>query len=209
MKSCLSIAPRFIPRVTWLAILGLCLPVLTATTSAEEQNFDDITELPEGYRAVKGEWKVVDGILTGAELEADEHAAVLNFGSGNTDSKISFRVRFDGASFFHLSLNHAKGHLFRVILDPKSGLSVRKDKDKKDPKSKPIMLGSREGPISVGKWHDLTVIIKGRTVSARIDDGQAVEVSHPGLEMEKTGYRLIVRGKSVAVDDIKVSAISD
>jgi hypothetical protein len=208
------ISPRFLTHLlsfnfTWLAILGLCVPVFTATAIAEDQNFDDATELPKGYRAVKGEWKVIDGALTGAELKADEHAAVLNFGGKNTDSKISFRVRFNGAKFFHLSLNHAKGHLFRVILDPKLGLSINKDKDKKDPESKVIKLGSREGEISVGEWHDITVIISGKSVSAKIDDGQAVEVSHPGLAMEKTGYRLIVRGKSVAVDDIKVSAVSE
>jgi len=209
MNSSRFFTPLLSINFTWLAIVGLCLPVLTISASAGEENFDNATELPKGYRAAKGEWKVVDGVLTGAELEADKHAAVLSFGSKNTDSKISFRVRFDGAKFFHLSLNHAKGHLFRVILDPAYGLSIRKDKDKKDPESKPIKLGSREEPISVGEWHDITVIISGKSVSAKIDDGQAVEVSHPGLAMEKTGYRLIVRGKSVAVDDIKVSAVAE
>ena len=209
MTSTRYFSPLLSIHITALAILGLCLPAITVTAFAEEQNFDDATELPKGYRAAKGDWKVVDGVLTGAELEADEHAAVLSFGGKNTDSKISFRVRFDGAEFFHLSLNHAKGHLFRVILDPKLGMSVNKDKDKKDPESKPIKLGARKGEISAGEWHDVTVIIKGETVSAKIDDGQAVEVSHPGLAMEKTGYRLIVSGKSVAVDDIKVSAVSE
>ena len=194
-----------------ISLHSLCLTsflalILGGSAHAFEENFDAVTELPAGFKVAKGEWKVVDGALVGAELGADHHAAALGFGPKNTDSEIRFRFRFDGADFLHVSLNHAKGHLFRVIFAPDTGVSITKDKDKKDPASKAIKLGARKGPISKGEWHDVVIKISGKNVSATIDDGQAVDVSHPGLATEKTGYRLIVKGSSVAIDDIKITA---
>jgi len=194
-----------------LSLRLLCLTTVLAFTLGDnalalENDFDDATELPAGFKVAKGDWKVVDGALVGAELEADNHAAVLSFGPKNTDSEVRFKLRFDGAEFFHLSLNHSKGHLFRVIFHPDTGVSVNKDRNKKDPESKAIKLGARKGPISKGEWHDVVIKISGKSVSAKIDDGQAVDVSHPALATEKTGYRLIVRGSSVSVDDLKITA---
>jgi len=187
-------------------ITSVLVLTLSGNALALEENFDASAELPTGFKVAKGDWKIVDGSLIGAELEADHHAAALSFGPKNTDSEIRFRFRLDGADFFHVSLNHAKGHLFRVIFDPTTGVSINKDKDKKDPDSKPIKLGARKGPISQGEWHNVVIKISGKNVSAKIDDGQAVDVSHPELATEKTGYRLIVKGSYVAVDDIKISA---
>ena len=194
-----------------ISLRSLCLTSVLAlalggSAHGFDENFDEATELPKGFKAAKGDWKVVDGALSGAELEADHHAAALSFGPRNTDSEIRLKFRFDGADFFHVSLNHSKGHLFRVIFHPDTGVSVTKDKNKKDPESKAIKLGARKGPISKGEWHDVVIKISGKNVSAKIDDGQAVEVSHPDLATEKTGYRFIVKGSSVTVDDIKITA---
>ncbi len=194
-----------------ISLRSLCLTAafalaLGSNAHGFEENFDDATELPAGFKIAKGDWKVADGALIGAELEADHHAAAISFGPKNTDSEIRFKFRLDGADFLHVSLNHAKGHLFRIIFDPETGVSINKDKDKKDPESKAIKLGARKGPISKGEWHDVVIKISGKNVSAKIDDGQAVDVSHPGLATEKTGYRLIVKGSSVTVDDIRITA---
>jgi hypothetical protein len=58
---------------------------------------------------------VIDGVLVGKELKADKHAAVLNFQKSNRNSVVRFSFKLDGETKgFNFSLNHAKGHLFRV-----------------------------------------------------------------------------------------------
>ena len=71
-------------------------------------------ELGKEWAAAKGDWKIVDGALSGAEMASDKHAAVVGFVRPNTDSVVGFRFKLDGTEWFSFSLNHAKGHLLRV-----------------------------------------------------------------------------------------------
>ena len=45
----------------------------------------------------------------------------------------------------------------------------------------------------------------GENVTATLDDGKPLAVSHGGLKTEKTGYRLVLKGETVSVDDIRVT----
>jgi hypothetical protein len=167
-----------------------------------EESFD--TELAPPMAAVKGEWKVVDGILVAKELAADKHAAVLNYQKPNRNSVVRFSFKLDGSTDgFNFSLNHAGGHLFRVVVAP-TKLSVNLDKDKKDPDSKAVVLATAKGDFQQGKWYTMQVEMVGPRVVVQTDNGSMVEASNAKLDTDKPNYRFVMRGDSLAIDDLHV-----
>ncbi len=159
--------------------------------------------LPGSWGGVQGDWQVRDGAVVGKEKASDEHPAVLFLNQSHRDAIVRFSFKLDGAKGFNLSLNHLKGHLFRVTV-AEDGLTLSKDKDKKDPKSKAVQLGKASGKFEAGKWHTLLLETKGGKVSVQADNGAKVEGSHPELDVDKTGYRFVMRGESLRLADVKV-----
>jgi hypothetical protein len=176
--------------------------LLTAGSAAISESFDQ--PLSKTVAPVKGEWKVLDGVLVGKELAADKHAAVLNYQKQNHNSAVRFSFKLDGStSGLNFSLNKAKGHLFRVVVNP-SGLSVNLDKDKQDPTSKAILLANAKGKFETGKWYTMMVEMVGDRVVAQTDNGLIVEASHPSLDTEKPNYRFVMKGDSLSIDDLQI-----
>jgi hypothetical protein len=186
------------------AALFLALPPLSAADPVLKADFS--TEaLPEGWQGMKGEWKVVDGALTGAELESDKHAAVFSIPDPHKDSSLRFRFRLDGAKGFNLSYNHAKGHLFRVAVAGGT-VTLTMDKDKKDPASKAEVLGKADFAVKPGEWVEMTCSVEGTTAKVTCGD-VTLTGAHENLAKEKTGYRFIVQGASVGFDDIAFASV--
>jgi len=173
-----------------------------AGKSITEQTFDS-GDLAKPWTVAKGDWKIADGAIVGAEKAEDKHAAVLALAQPNHDSLIRFSLQLDGAKSFALSLNHAKGHLFRVAIT-KDSISINKDRDKNDPQSKGGVLGKADAKFEPGQWVTLLVEIKGTKVAVQTDTGAKAEGSDPSLDVEKTGYRFVTTGASVRIDDLKV-----
>lgn len=159
--------------------------------------------LPGSWGGVQGDWQVRDGAVVGKEKASDEHPAVLFLNQPHRDAIVRFSFKLDGAKNFSLSLNHPKGHLFRVAV-AEDGLTLTKDKDKKDPKSKAVQLGRASGKFEAGKWHTLLLETKGGKVSVQADNGAKVEGTHPEFDVDKTGYRFVMRGESLRVAEVKV-----
>lgn len=159
--------------------------------------------LSESWTAAKGAWTIEDGKLKGAELASDQHAAVLSYAAPHTDSKVGIAFQLAGSEGFHLSYNHAKGHLFRVVVSG-GEVSVRTDRNKKDPASRPEPIGKAAVAIAPGEPHTLTCETKGEQVVVTLDGKEIVSGSHPSLSAAKTGYRLVVQGGGVLFDDFAV-----
>jgi hypothetical protein len=159
--------------------------------------------LPSSWGGVQGDWQVRDGAVVGKEKASDEHPAVLFLNQTHRDAIVRFSFKLEGAKNFNLSLNHPKGHLFRVAI-AEDGLTLSKDKDKKDTKSKVVQLGKSAGKFETGQWHTLLLETKGGKVSVQADNGAKVEGSHPELDVDKTGYRFVLKGEFVRVTDVKV-----
>ena len=176
---------------------------LTAKAKVALSDSFDGKALAKKWTANKGDWQINDGAIVGKELASDKHAAVLTLGEPNKDSVIQFSFNLDGAKGFNLSFNHAKGHLFRVLINP-DGVVVNKDKDKKDPKSETLKLGEAKGAFAKGQWHTIQVAVRGGDVLVKADNGIDVHASHAGLNVAKTGYRFVTRGESVLIDDLTV-----
>lgn len=194
------------PMKTRLALLSTVL-VFTSfgPATAGEGSFGfDTAALPEGWTATKGDFKVVDGALVGAELPSDKHAAVLAIPDPHLNSSLSFKVKVDGAKGLSLSYNHAKGHLFRVNFD-QAGLALMLDKDKKDPASKSEVLAKNEIKPVAGQWVELTCKVEGDKVVVTCGS-VTLEASNPKLAVEKDGYRFVVKGESISFDDVVFSS---
>jgi hypothetical protein len=174
-----------------------------------DESFDD-AKLGKDWALVnvKGDWQIKEGVLTGAEKQADKHAAVLNFQRPNTDSIISIRFKLEGIETFNLSFNHAKGHLFRVIVGP-DRLVLQKDKNKKDPKSKPIRMATAEGVFKKGCWFRLLVEVKGDKVVAQTSNNLRVSGSHSDFATKKPNYRFVMKGQHLLIDDLKIWEVAD
>ena len=164
-------------------------------------------ELGKLWVAAKGEWKIKDGAIVAKELKSDEHAAVLTCRQKNRDSVVRFSFRLDGSTKgFNFSLNHAQGHLFRVVVAP-TGLTVRTDKDKKDASIKSELVGRAKGKFEQGKWYTLQVEMVGDKVVAMTDNGLKVTGQNARLDTEKPNYRFVMRGESLSIDDLKIWAV--
>lgn len=161
------------------------------------------TMLPSSWGGVQGDWQVRDGAVVGKEKASDEHPAVLFLNQLHRDAVVRFSFKLEGAKNFNLSFNHPKGHLFRVSI-AEDGLTLSKDKDKKDPNSKAVQLGKAAGKFAAGKWHTLLLETKGAKVSVQADNGAKVEGSNAELDVDKTGYRFVLKGESVRITDVKV-----
>lgn len=192
------------PTTFLLSLLALCLGVSLPLVSRAETACDDFSspQLSAKWKAAIGEWKAVEGKLKGVEQAADKHPAVMTYQAPHTDSKVSFSFQLAGSKGFHLSFNHAKGHLFRVMVS-ESNVMVRTDKDKKDPASKSEVLCQKDAAFEQGKTYTITCETRGDTVSVTFDKGPELTGSHPSLATEKTGYRLVVQGEGVLFDDFK------
>lgn len=170
--------------------------------------FDGET-LGKQWAAAKGEWKIKDGAIVAKELKADEHAAVLTCKVKNRDSIVRFSFKLDGTTKgFNFSLNHAKGHLFRVIIAP-TGLTVRTDKDKKDKTIKSELIAQAKAKFEQGKWYTLQVEMVGDRVVAMTDNGLKVSGQHPRLDTEKPNYRFVMRGEALSIDDLTIQAAKE
>ncbi len=167
-----------------------------------DEKFPD-SQLGKAWSVAKGDWSVSDGTVIGKEKESDKHAAVLSLNHPNRNSVIQFSFKLDGAKTFHFSLNHPKGHLFRVVVDNKS-LVVTKDKDKKDTQSKAVSLAKVESKFEPGKWYTMMVEMEGDRVDVQTDNGVHAHGSHPGLDIDKTGYRFVLTGQTLSLSDLKV-----
>ena len=150
----------------------------------------------------KGKWEAVDGILQGSEIKADKHAAVLHYNKKNHNLIVQFDYELKGAQFLHLSFNHAKGHLWRLMITDKE-IRLQKDKNKKDPNSKAEVAAKAGFTTKPGQRHTVIVEIVGSQIVARIDDSITLKASNSAFDTEKPNIRFIVRGESVLIDNVK------
>lgn len=160
--------------------------------------------LGSDWSTAKGDWQPKDGVLVGREKAEDKHAAVCALNLKNENSIIRFSFCFRGSKSLALSLNHAKGHLFRLTINPETGLQLLKDKDKADPNSKGGILGKAEGKFEVGTWHTVQMEILDDKVTVTTDGKLKIEGADPALKTAKTGYRFVTQGETVEIAAVKV-----
>lgn len=159
---------------------------------------DDFASGPSSaWRQAKGKWEAVDGATQGSELAKDKHVAVIrtNRPVHNLVLQVSFKL--DGAKGTTLSINDAKGHNSRVLINA-NGFSVRKDDHDHAGPDKAQLLQNVKTKIAPGKWHTLVVEINGPEFLARLDGKQVAYGEHEAIDVEKTNFGLTVGGESAS-----------
>lgn len=176
---------------------------------ALEDSFDRV-ELGKGWNSTTGEWKIVDGVLTGREITEEKHSAATRktLVTQNAVYQLRFRLTKSCKSF-HFGFDPArgeldkKGHLFSVIVTPESWeilKHVDKNRREEDPNEK---LAESRTKFEVDKWHTLRVTTWGTHVTAKVD-GRELEATHPTFGVKKPTLVFRCLGDGVEIDDIKV-----
>lgn len=158
-----------------------------------------------------GSWKVADGVLTGAEVPADKHAAALRRVVETQNAVYELKFRFTGqAKAFHFGFDPAKGelkkkgHLFSVVVTPESW-KIMKHADKNDVKANPNKnLAVSKTPFATNQWYSLKVTTWGSYVTAVIDGTETLKASDPEFSVRKPTLVFRCVGDGVQVSDLKV-----
>ena len=202
--------------------LGLSTVLLTLTATAEDLTsvatpqetmmcergelvFRDTMQSgpSKAWRIAKGTWEGVDGATQGSELKKDKHVAAIRVKTSVQNFVLQYSFKLDGAKMTTLSINDAKGHNSRVLINA-NGFSVRKDDhDHKGP-DKAEMLQTVKTKIEPGKWHTLVVEFNGPEILARLDGKQIAYGSHEAIDVAKTNVGLTVGGESVSFKDLSL-----
>ena len=178
-------------------------PVLAKPGKVVLEEHFGASELAKGWTTPKGNWQIKDGAVVGKEKKEDMHAAVLTLTQPFKNTIVRYSFKRDGATGVTLSFNHPKGHLFRILINDDS-LAINKDPDKNVAGSKAKPLAKADGKFPAGQWHTLLVEIQGDKVAVQADNGVKLQASDPSLNVEKTGYRFVMKGESLLLDDLTI-----
>ncbi|PQO33356.1 hypothetical protein C5Y96_10920 [Blastopirellula marina] len=155
------------------------------------------------WRTAKGKWEAVDGATQGSELKADEHVAAMRVNQKVRNLVLQYSFKMDGSKTTTLSINDAKGHNSRVMINA-NGFSVRKDDHDHAGPDKAELLQMVKTKIAPGKWHTLVVEFNGPEMLARLDGKQVAYGSHEAIDVDKTNFGLTVGGESVSFKDFSL-----
>ncbi len=201
---------------TFVSILSTSLISLTFADEAPansdvalEDSFDR-AELGKGWNSTTGEWKIVDGVLTGREIAAEKHSAATRKVLATQNAVYQLKFRLTGnCRAFHFGFDPArgeldkKGHLFSVIVTPKSWQILKhidKNRREEDPNEK---LAEEKVTFEMDQWYTLRVTTWGTFVTAKIDDKE-LKASHKTFGVKKPTLVFRCLGDGVEIDDIKV-----
>lgn len=146
------------------------------------------------WKAAKGKWEAVDGVLRGSELEADMHGAVNRLPNKLQDFVIEYEFKFSGARTTSLSINAIKDHMARINITPKSVTIQRDDNDHEGP-DKAIVFA--RFPVDLGDgWHKVRMEMVGDKMLGKVDDLVAWGASDL-FKTEKAAPGFTVGGASV------------
>jgi hypothetical protein len=177
------------------------------TTPGESLARDSFaTSLPKPWTSGKGKWTVEGGVVRGTEVAADKHAAVMRRPLAFTNAIITFSFRLDRARQISLSINDAKGHLCRLMVDPR-GFTVRKDDHDKDGPDKAALFARVPMTIAADQWHTALVELNGSEMVAQIDGAEKAGFgAHAMLDRPKANIGFTVSGGPAEFRDITVVA---
>ncbi|MBB5033845.1 LamG domain-containing protein [Prosthecobacter vanneervenii] len=146
------------------------------------------------WKAAKGKWEAVDGVLHGSELEADKHGAVIRLPNKLKDFVIEYEFKFSGAKTTSLSINAIKDHMARIMITPKSVTVQRDDNDHEGP-DKAVVFARFPAELGEG-WHKVRLEMVGDKMLGKVDDLVAWGANDLFLT-EKASPGFTVSGQSV------------
>ncbi|MBN8418986.1 MAG: hypothetical protein J0L73_08735 [Verrucomicrobia bacterium] len=120
------------------------------------------------WKAAKGKWEPVDGVLRGSELEADKHGAVTRLPNKLKDFVVEYEFKFAGAKSTSLSINAIKDHMARISITPKS-VAIQRDDNDHDGPDKAVVFARFPTELGEG-WHKVRLEMVGDKMLGKVDD---------------------------------------
>ncbi len=206
-----------------LALTGLRADAAAAATPhlAQDEkvlvadNFDR-PEMKPVWRNGKGKWEVKDGVVTGAELADDKHAAYTYLNPLTVkDLAVEFSFKFDGGKAIHFMFDDSKykgahaGHICRAsfypdaveINDMKNGSMANENyavlgKDSKaTPEEKKAVYAKIKGtnvrfphPPMGTAWHKARIELVGDEMLVLVDGVPSAYMKAPGIDHENKSH---------------------
>lgn len=162
------------------------------------------TALSTAWKAAKGKWEAVDGVLRGSELEADKHGAVLRTSQRLKDIVIAYEVKLDGAKNTSLSINGPKDHLARITVGPTRFAVQRDDQDHEGP-DKAVVFLTKPVKLEPGTWHTVVLEMVGDKMVGTLDGKISGEGSDPTFsEKVKINPGFTVAGESASFRNVRI-----
>jgi hypothetical protein len=160
--------------------------------------------LPAEWKVAKGTWDVKDGVLTGSELPAEKHAAVLWHQVPMQTGAVECEFMLDGSKTLILGCDGDK-HVGRIVISP-TALQVRDDSTEVKGKTPSTLLATTKLDLKQGEWHKLRYEWSGDRMAAKLD-GASVEGSNANLGKKKVRWWFAVGGASVKFRNLKVTGV--
>jgi hypothetical protein len=135
-----------------------------------ESKLDEAPAAP--WKAAKGKWELVNGVMRGSELVADKHGAVTRLPNQLQDFVLEYEFKFEGARTTSLSINAVKDHMARITLSPKSITIQRDDNDHEGP-DKAVVFARFAADLKPGTWHKVRLEMVGDKMYGQVDDLKA------------------------------------
>jgi len=159
-------------------------------------------QFSDGWRLRPGQWDFVGEAMKGTELAADKHGAVARIPFSFKDAVIQYDVRLDGCKQTTFSVNDAKDHVCRVLINPKGFTAQKDDNDHAGP-DKALKFGTVDMAIQPGTWHTVLIEIMGEEMVTTID-GKTVAGSHALIGTDKANFGFTVTGDGASVRNLRV-----
>lgn len=188
------------------------LIALALTAAALAQDLKPIaapdlkSPLPAEWKVAKGTWDVKDGVLTGTELPAEKHAAVLWHQVPLQTGAVECEFMLDGGKTLILGCDGDK-HVGRIVITP-TALQVRDDSTEVKGKTPSTLLATAKLELKQGTWHKLRYEWSGDRMAAKLDD-VSVEGANANLAKKKVRWWFAVGGGNVKIRNVKVSGVRD
>ncbi|MBI3209141.1 MAG: hypothetical protein HYZ37_09615 [Candidatus Solibacter usitatus] len=201
-------------RTTLLTFSAIAALTVAAITAAEvhpvrrgklilEDDFNGM-KLDAAWKIAKGKWSVTGGRVQGVELADDKHNAVARRDLKFHDAVIETSFRLEkGAKMLAISLNGAGGHVCRVTIRP-DAIIVQKDKMNAKATEPAAILAKKNMKFDTDQWYKLTMEVRGKSLTARINDGEPIGGEHAGVDLDKTNIGLPVGGDGAWFDYLRV-----
>lgn len=197
-------------KVTSLLFLALA----TAASAAEkpllaipgevifETKLDATPSAP--WKIAKGQWELKDGVVRGAELEADKHGAVARLPNKLNDFIIEYEFKFEGARATSLSINAVKDHMARISITPKS-VTIQKDDNDHGGPDKAVIFARFPAELTPGTWHKVRLEMVGDVMLGQVNDLTAWG-SDNLFKTDKMNPGFTVAGQSVDFRNLTIRA---
>lgn len=121
------------------------------------------------WRAAKGQWEKVDGVLRGSEKPEDHHGAVMRLPNKLPDFIAEYEFKFEGGKSTTFTINAIKDHMARIVITPTS-VTVQRDDNDHDGPDKVVVFGRFKADLKPGVWHKVRMEMVGDTMLGQVDD---------------------------------------